>query len=93
MTATRPEQPTPDYVPAHGLLRDKVVVVTAAAGAGIGAAVARRVLEEGAKAVVLGDTHERRLGEAEAGSRARSSAPTACARWSATSPTRRRCRR
>ena len=39
MTAIRPEQPTPDYVPAHGLLRDKVVVVTAAAGAGIGAAV------------------------------------------------------
>jgi 3-oxoacyl-[acyl-carrier protein] reductase len=65
MTATRPEQPAPDYVPAHGLLSDKVVVVTAAAGAGIGAAVARRVLEEGARVVVLGDTHERRLGEAE----------------------------
>ena len=65
MTATRPEQPTPDYVPGHDLLRDKVVVVTAAAGAGIGAAVVRRVLEEGARAVVLGDTHERRLGEAE----------------------------
>ena len=83
MTAIRPEQPTPDYVPAHELLRDKVVVVTAAAGAGIGAAVARRVLEEGAKAVVLGDTHERRLGEADERS-ARSSAPTGCARWSAT---------
>ena len=65
MTAPRPEQPTPDYVPAHDLLRDKVVVVTAAAGAGIGAAVVRRVLEEGARAVVLGDTHERRLAEAE----------------------------
>ncbi len=65
MTATRPEQPTPDYVPAHGLLRDKAVVVTAAAGAGIGAAVCRRVLEEGARGVVLGDTHERRLAEAE----------------------------
>ena len=64
MTTTRAEQPAPDYVPAHGLLRDKVVVVTAAAGAGIGAAVARRVLEEGAKGVVLGDTHERRLAEA-----------------------------
>jgi len=57
MTATRPEQPAPDYVPPHDLLRDKVVVVTAAAGAGIGAAVVRRVLEEGARAVVLGDTH------------------------------------
>ena len=44
MTAIRPEQPTPDYVPGHGLLRDKVVVVTAAAGAGIGAAVVRRAL-------------------------------------------------
>lgn len=65
MTATRPEQPAPAYVEAHDLLRDKVVVVTAAAGAGIGAAVARRVLEEGAHAVVLGDTHERRLGEAQ----------------------------
>ncbi|MCW2780863.1 MAG: fabG3 1 [Marmoricola sp.] len=65
MTAVRPEQPTPGYVAPHDLLNGKVVVVTAAAGAGIGAAVARRVLEEGAKAVVLGDTHERRLHEAE----------------------------
>ncbi|MGZ8744942.1 MAG: SDR family oxidoreductase [Nocardioides sp.] len=66
MTATRPEQPTPDYVPGHDLLRGRVVVVTAAAGAGIGAAVVRRALEEGAKAVVFSDTHERRLAEAEA---------------------------
>jgi 3-oxoacyl-[acyl-carrier protein] reductase len=65
VTAIRPEQPTPPYVPAHDLLRDKVVVVTAAAGAGIGAAVVRRCLEEGAKAVVLGDTHARRLAEAQ----------------------------
>lgn len=65
MSSNRPEQPAPDYVPPHALLRDKVVVVTAAAGAGIGAAVVRRVLEEGARAVVIGDTHERRLGEAE----------------------------
>ncbi len=66
MTAIRPEQPTPGYVPAHDLLLEKVVVVTAAAGAGIGAAVVRRVLEEGARAVVLGDTHGRRLAEAQA---------------------------
>jgi 3-oxoacyl-[acyl-carrier protein] reductase len=66
MTATRPEQPAPAYVPGHHLLGEKVVVVTAAAGAGIGAAVVRRALEEGARAVVLGDTHERRLGEAQA---------------------------
>lgn len=65
MTTTRAEQPTPDYVPGHGLLRDRVVVVTAAAGAGIGAAVVRRALEEDAKAVVFSDTHERRLQEAE----------------------------
>jgi 3-oxoacyl-[acyl-carrier protein] reductase len=66
VTTIRTEQPAPEYVPGHDLLRDKVVVVTAAAGAGIGAAVARRALEEGARAVVLGDTHERRLKEAEA---------------------------
>lgn len=65
MTAVRPEQPTPDYVPGHDLLAGKVVVVTAAAGAGIGAAAVRRVLEEGARAVVFSDTHERRLAEAE----------------------------
>ncbi len=62
---TRPEQPVPAYVPGHGLLADRTVIVTAAAGAGIGAAAVRRCLEEGAKAVVLGDTHERRLSEAK----------------------------
>ncbi|MDT0201614.1 SDR family oxidoreductase [Nocardioides sp. AE5] len=66
MSTHRPEQPAPDYVPGHDLLAGKVVVVTAAAGAGIGAAVVRRVLEEGARAVVLSDTHARRLAEAEA---------------------------
>jgi 3-oxoacyl-[acyl-carrier protein] reductase len=59
------KQPAPAYVEGHGLLAGRVVVVTAAAGAGIGAATARRCLEEGAEAVVLGDTHARRLGEAE----------------------------
>jgi 3-oxoacyl-[acyl-carrier protein] reductase len=66
MSTPRLEQPAPPYVAGHGLLADKVVVVTAAAGAGIGAAVVRRCLEEGARAIVLGDTHERRLAEAEA---------------------------
>jgi 3-oxoacyl-[acyl-carrier protein] reductase len=47
-------------VPGHGLLRDHVVVVTAAAGAGIGGATARRCLEEGAR-VMVSDAHERRL--------------------------------
>jgi 3-oxoacyl-[acyl-carrier protein] reductase len=50
----------PSYPAAHGLLRDKIVVITAAAGAGIGGATARRCLEEGAR-VVVSDAHERRL--------------------------------
>jgi 3-oxoacyl-[acyl-carrier protein] reductase len=47
-------------VTGHHLLQDKVVVVTAAAGTGIGGATARRCLEEGAQ-VVLSDQHRRRL--------------------------------
>ena len=62
---TAPDHAAPAYVAGHDLLRDKVVAVTAGAGAGIGAAVVRRALEEGARAVVLSDTHERRLAEAE----------------------------
>lgn len=50
------------YVPGHGLLDDRRVVVTAAAGTGIGSAVARRALEEGAR-VLISDVHERRLVE------------------------------
>jgi 3-oxoacyl-[acyl-carrier protein] reductase len=46
----------------HGLLDGKVVVITAAAGTGIGSAAARRCLEEGAD-VVISDQHARRLGE------------------------------
>ncbi|MFP5256408.1 MAG: SDR family oxidoreductase [Acidimicrobiia bacterium] len=49
--------------PGRDLLAGKVVLVTAAAGTGIGNATARRCLEEGAT-VVLSDAHERRLGEA-----------------------------
>ncbi|MEU6609948.1 SDR family oxidoreductase [Streptomyces shenzhenensis] len=58
------EPSAPGYVPGHGLLAGKTVVVTAAAGAGIGSALVRRCLEEDAGAVVLGDVHERRLAEA-----------------------------
>lgn len=61
MIPQRIAQPVPPYVPAHGLLAGRRVVVTAAAGAGIGAAAARRCLEEGAALVVLGDTHAGRL--------------------------------
>lgn len=53
----------PAYVPGHGLLAERTVVVTAAAGAGIGAAVARRALEEGAGHLIISDVHERRLEE------------------------------
>ena len=49
--------------PRHGLLAGKTVVVTAAAGTGIGFATAKRAAEEGAT-VVVSDHHERRLGEA-----------------------------
>ena len=46
----------------HSLLDGKVVVITAAAGTGIGSAAARRCLDEGAD-VVISDQHVRRLGE------------------------------
>ncbi len=49
----------------HDLLKGTVVVVTAAAGTGIGSAAARRCLEEGAQ-VVVSDWHERRLAETAA---------------------------
>ncbi len=53
----------PEYPPGRALLEGRVVVVTAAAGAGIGFAAAKRCVEEGAT-VVVSDVHERRLGEA-----------------------------
>jgi 3-oxoacyl-[acyl-carrier protein] reductase len=48
---------------ANGLLQDRRVLVTAAAGTGIGFAAAERCAAEGAT-VVISDKHERRLGEA-----------------------------
>jgi 3-oxoacyl-[acyl-carrier protein] reductase len=54
---------TPAYPPSRDLLKGKTVVVTAAAGTGIGFAVAKRAAEEGAT-VLISDFHERRLGEA-----------------------------
>ncbi|MBO0728498.1 MAG: SDR family oxidoreductase [Acidimicrobiaceae bacterium] len=53
----------PQYVNGHGLLAGRRVLVTAAAGTGIGFATARRCVEEGA-AVIVSDAHGRRLGEA-----------------------------
>lgn len=57
--------PPPPYVPGHGLLTGKTVLITAAAGSGIGSATARKCLEEGAR-VVISDKHERRLAETAA---------------------------
>ncbi|MDN0194841.1 SDR family oxidoreductase [Streptomyces sp. S.PNR 29] len=56
---------SPAYVPGHGLLEGRTAVITAAAGAGIGGATARRFLEEGAR-VLISDVHGRRLKEYEA---------------------------
>jgi len=52
----------PPYPRGHGLLEGKTVLVTAAAGTGIGFATARRCAEEGAR-VMLSDAHARRLAE------------------------------
>ena len=50
----------PDYPKGHQLLEGKNVVVTAAAGTGIGYATAKRCLEEGAS-VLISDHHPARL--------------------------------
>jgi 3-oxoacyl-[acyl-carrier protein] reductase len=54
-----------NYVEGHGLLAGKRVLVTAAAGTGIGFQAAKRCLEEGAT-VVISDKHERRCAESAA---------------------------
>ncbi len=59
--APRPNPPAAPP-PAHGLLLGTGVLVTAAAGSGIGSATAQRCLAEGAR-VVIADKHERRLRE------------------------------
>ena len=48
--------------PSHQLLAGRTVLVTAAAGTGIGYATAKRCAEEGAR-VAISDRHERRLNE------------------------------
>ena len=54
----------PPYVAGHNLLAEKSVLITAAAGAGIGFSAAQRAVEEGARAVVISDVHEGRLAQA-----------------------------
>jgi 3-oxoacyl-[acyl-carrier protein] reductase len=51
----------PRYVDGHGVLDGRTVVVTAGAGGGIGRSAALRCLEEGARAVIIGDVHAKRL--------------------------------
>ena len=53
----------PAYPEGKNLLAGKNVLITAAAGTGIGFAVAKRCAEEGAE-IIISDIHERRLGEA-----------------------------
>ncbi len=55
----------PPYPKSRNILEGKTVLVTAAAGTGIGFAVAKRCAEEGAT-VMISDIHERRLAEAVA---------------------------
>jgi len=62
---TSPVQAPPPYPSGHGLLAGKRVLITAAAGTGIGFATAKRCIEEGA-AVFTSDVHERRLRESVA---------------------------
>jgi len=50
----------PDYPKPLGLLAGKTILITAAAGTGIGFAVAKRAAEEGAT-LLISDVHERRL--------------------------------
>ena len=52
----------PPYPQSRGLLAGKTLLVTAAAGTGIGFATAKRCVEEGAT-VAISDKHERRLAE------------------------------
>ena len=56
----------PDYVPGHQLLAGRSVLITAAAGAGIGFAAATRALEEGCRALMISDIHAKRLDAAVA---------------------------
>jgi len=60
MTVT---SPVPAYPEPRNLLKGKTVVITAAAGTGIGFSAAQRAAEEGA-IILISDIHERRLNEA-----------------------------
>lgn len=57
------KQPPP-YVDGHNLLAGKSVLITAAAGAGIGFAAAKKALEENCRGLYISDVHEGRLEKA-----------------------------
>ncbi|MFK8018693.1 MAG: SDR family oxidoreductase [Pseudomonadales bacterium] len=57
--------PLPEYVKGHNLLEGKNVLITAAAGTGIGFSAALRCAEEGAANVMISDIHEGRLQKAQ----------------------------
>ncbi len=59
------KQTPPPYLAPHDLLRGKTVLMTAAAGAGIGFATAQRCVEEGAR-LFISDIHEKRTADAAA---------------------------
>ncbi|WP_428311522.1 SDR family oxidoreductase [Hydrocarboniphaga sp.] len=59
-------KPAPQPNAPCGLLRDRSVLITAAAGGGIGFATAQRCLAEGARGIVVADIHPRRTEEAAA---------------------------
>lgn len=59
------KNPPPPYPEGHGLLRGRTVLITAAAGTGVGFSTAKRCVEEGAR-VFISDMHERRLADAAA---------------------------
>ena len=54
----------PAYVEGHNLLDGKSVLITAAAGAGIGFSAAKRAAEEGCRGLMISDVHEKRLDQA-----------------------------
>ena len=54
------KEPPPDGK-GRNLREGRCVLITAAAGAGIGFAAATRAAEEGARAVMISDVHEGRL--------------------------------
>jgi 3-oxoacyl-[acyl-carrier protein] reductase len=56
----------PSYVAGHQLLAGKSVLITAAAGAGIGFAAATRAVEEGCRGLMISDIHAGRLEQAVA---------------------------